>query len=134
MGLLSVDASGLLTVSTKLHAPASRVWRLLTDTRTWPQWGPSVKQVDFKERFIHSGATGRIRVPLGIWLPFTIKTFEAGRYWDWTVGGVAATGHRIVSRGPDRCVLTFTVPIWAAGYQVVCWLALRRIKRLLGDA
>jgi uncharacterized protein YndB with AHSA1/START domain len=118
-------------VGTHIDAPVSRVWRLITDTQTWTRWGPSIKEVDSPERFIRAGLTGRIRTPFSIWLPFTIDTFEPEHFWDWRVGGVAATGHRVDPRGPDQCRLTFTVPFWAAGYTVVCRVALNRIKRLL---
>ena len=120
-----------LAVGTHIDAPVSRVWRLITDTQTWTHWGPSLKEVDSPERFIRAGLTGRIRTPFGIWAPFTIDTFEPEQYWDWRVVGVPATGHRVDPRGPNRCRLTFTVPFWAAGYGVVCRVALNRIKRLL---
>jgi uncharacterized protein YndB with AHSA1/START domain len=120
-----------LDVGTHIDAPVSHVWRLITDTQTWTHWGPSLKEVDSPERFIRAGLTGHIRTPFGVWAPFTIETFEPEQYWDWRVGGVAATGHRVDPRGPDQCRLTFIVPVWAAGYTVVCRVALNRIKRLL---
>ena len=120
-----------LDVGTHIDAPVSRVWRLMTDTQTWTHWGPSLKEVDSPQRFIRAGLTGRIRTPFGIWVPFIIDRFEPEHYWDWRVGGVAATGHRVDPRGPDQCRLTFTVPVWAAGYTVVCRVASNRIKRLL---
>lgn len=118
-------------VSEQLEASASTVWRLMTDTRTWTHWGPSVTAVDCPERYIRGGLAGRIRTPVGIWLPFTIERFDSGIYWDWQVAGILATGHRVVSKGPGLCLLTFTVPIWAVGYGVVCRVALNRIKRIL---
>jgi hypothetical protein len=94
-------------------------------------WGPSVRAVDCKDRYIRAGSSGRIRTPLGIWVPFVVGTVEPGSYWDWRVAGVPATGHRVESAGPDRCRLTFTVPVWAIGYGLVCRLALMRIDRWL---
>lgn len=117
----------------QLDAPASRVWRLITDTRRWPEWGPSVKAVDCDQRFITAGSTGRIQTAVGIWLPFTIVAFEPESYWDWRVGGLSATGHRVEPMGPGQCELAFTVPVWAFGYGLVCHLALLRIDRLLMD-
>lgn len=114
-----------------LEARAPLVWRLITDTRTWPLWGPSVRAVDCRERFIQAGSAGRIRTPFGIWLPFAVEAFEPEYYWDWRVAGVAATGHRVTPVGPNQCTLTFSVPIWAIGYGFVCQLALNRIGRLL---
>jgi uncharacterized protein YndB with AHSA1/START domain len=120
-----------LEVGAHIDAPVSRVWRLMTDTQTWTHWGPSLTDVDSPERFIRAGLTGRIRTLFGIWAPFIIDTFEPEHYWDWRVGGVRATGHRVNPRGPNRCRLTFTVPIWAVGYTVVCRVALNRINQLL---
>ena len=120
-----------LGFSRRLDAPASRVWRLITDTRTWPVWGPSVQAVDCKDRFIRAGSSGRIRTPVGVWVPFVVGTFEPESYWDWRVAGVAATGHRVEPVGQNRCRLSFTVPTWAFGYGLVCRLALMRIDRLL---
>jgi uncharacterized protein YndB with AHSA1/START domain len=114
--------------------PLDRIWRLITDTHTWPHWGPSVRAVDCAERFVRAGSSGRIRTPMGIWVPFVVQSFEPEHYWDWRVAGVPATGHRVESVGPNRCRLTFTVPVWALGYGLVCRLALMRIDRLLIQA
>ena len=116
--------------ASEIRAPVSQVWALLTDTQMWPIWGPTVRAVDFPERFIHAGAKGRIRTPLGIWVPFAIEDFEPDSYWDWKVGGVSATGHRVERTGPEHCRLSFYVPRSALGYGIVCRLALRRIQRL----
>ena len=112
-------------------APADRVWDLITDTHSWPLWGPSVRTIDCPQRYIHAGCAGRVRTPVGIWLPFVVTAFEPGTYWDWRVAGIRATGHRVERVGPDRCRLAFSVPIWAAFYGPVCHLALVRIDRLL---
>ncbi len=120
-----------LGFSKQLDAPGNRVWRLITDTRTWQHWGPSVRAVDCDDRFIHAGSSGRIRTPVGVWVPFIVGAFEPESFWDWRVAGVPATGHRVEPLGPNRCRLTFTVPAWAFGYGLVCRLALLRIDRWL---
>ncbi|WP_372681043.1 SRPBCC family protein [Desulfosarcina sp.] len=120
-----------LGFSRQLDAPANRVWRLITDTRTWPVWGPSIRGVDCQHRYIRAGSNGRILTALGVWMPFVVGIVEPESYWDWRVAGVAATGHRVEPLGPNRCRLTFTVPGWAFGYGLVCRLALMRIDRLL---
>jgi hypothetical protein len=89
--------------------------------------------VDSPQRLIAAGLRGRVRTPVGIWLPFQIVTFEPECYWDWRVGGVTATGHRVAPLGPHRCRLTFTVPMWAAPYGGVCRAALKRIERLVAE-
>ncbi len=120
-----------LHFSKNLEAPAATVWRLITDTHAWPRWGPTVTAVDSPQRYIRAGSTGRVRTPVGIWLPFVVEQFEPEHYWDWRVGGVAATGHRVKSRGPHRCELSFSVPIWAGPYGIICRAALKRIEELL---
>ena len=117
-----------------IDAPTAVVWRLITDTHAWPRCGPTVRAVDCAERNIRAGSTGRVQTPFGIWLPFAIERFEPERYWDWRVGGVAATGHWVKPRGPEQCELAFTVPSWGAGYGIVCRAALKRIERLLARA
>jgi uncharacterized protein YndB with AHSA1/START domain len=114
-----------------IDAPAARVWRLLTDTRAWPAWGPSVRAVTCRDRFIRAGSRGRVQTAVGVWLPFVVTAFEPHAYWDWRVAGLTATGHRVDAVAPDRCRLTFSVPVWAAPYGWVCRLALRRIGRLV---
>ena len=120
-----------LTFSKLLDAPAGRVWDLIIDTWTWPSWGPSVKAVKCRQRRITAGCQGRIKTPLGLWLPFRVTRFEPERYWAWRVAGLAATGHQVDPLGPERCRLSFTVPAWAVGYGIVCRRALIGIDRLL---
>ena len=120
-----------LTFSKHFDVPSARLWRLITDTRTWPVWGPSIRGVDCKDRFICAGSSGRIHTSVGIWVPFIVGSFEPESYWDWRVAGVPATGHRVESVGSNRCRLTFTVPAWAFAYGLVCRLALLRIDRWL---
>jgi uncharacterized protein YndB with AHSA1/START domain len=111
-------------------APAS-VWHLLTDTRYWSQWGPSITAVECDDRIIRSGSRGRVKTRLGFWLPFVVSDFEPGSYWRWHVGGIRATGHRVEPLASARCRLSFDIPIFAAPYSGICWLALQRIARLL---
>lgn len=121
----------------EVQVPAAVAWELLTDTRRWSQWGPSVVAVEFDGRFIGPGSRGWVKTVLGVRLPFRITEFDPGRRWCWQVAGVAATGHRVDPLGADRCRVVFEVPLLAAPYLAVCQLAARRIKRLLegeGDA
>ena len=119
-----------LDVAATFTAPAVDAWRLLTDTRTWPQWGPTVTAVDTEPTVIGPGSTGRLRTPGGLWLPFTITTFDPGSRWSWRVAGIPATGHRV--EATDRgCRIVFEVPRFSAPYTVVCRVALRRMGHLL---
>lgn len=112
----------------QIAAPAERVWELLVDTRHWPEWGPSVLEVEAHPPLIEEGSTGRVRTAVGPWLPFTVT--RVGEWsWAWRIGPVTATGHRVIP-GDSSCRVGFEVPIHAAPYLLVCWWALRRIESL----
>ena len=119
-----------METTARICADSATVWRLLTDTRQWPRWGPSVRAVDCPDRFVGPGSRGRVQTALGLWLPFQITDFEEDAAWSWVVAGIPATGHRVQAIDPDSCRLTFTVPSWAPFYLPVCAAAIRRIGRL----
>ena len=121
----------MLETSVEIKVPASAAWDLLTDTSRWPQWGPSVSCVESAERYIGPGSTGRVQTIIGVWLPFRVTEFVAGHRWGWEVAGIPATGHRVESLGPDRCRVTFEVPLLATPYLAVCRLAAGRIRNIL---
>jgi hypothetical protein len=120
-----------LVVSRVIEAPPRIIWQTITDTEQWPRWGPSVRAVRCRERFIRGGSRGQVLTVLGVWLPFTVVNFEDGSLWDWKIGSVQATGHRVSTLGDDRCRLSFDMPWWASFYSLVCLLALRRIAHLV---
>jgi hypothetical protein len=105
----------------------------LIDTTTWPQWGPSVTEVECGNQFIRQGTEGRVKTVGGFWLPFTISRYEEGRFWSWKVAGIPATGHRIEPQEDGFCTLTFEVPILAAPYTFICKIALNRIAVILEE-
>ena len=121
----------VLEISVEIPAPASAAWKLLTDTSRWTQWGPSISRVESVEQQIGPGSTGRVQTIIGVWLPFRVTEFVAGKQWGWEVAGIPATGHRVESLGPDRCRVVFEVPLLAAPYLAVCKLAAGRIRRIL---
>lgn len=123
-----------IEVAAELPATPSAAWDALTDTVRWPAWGPSVTDVDCDRRRIRTGTTGRVRLPGGVWVPFTVTDVEPGRRWDWRVARVPATGHRVEPVADDRrCRVVFEVPPLAAGYVPVCRRALGDLARLLAD-
>lgn len=116
---------------TIIEAPARVVWEVLTDTRMWPVWGPSVKEVRCERRFIETGTTGSVRIGPGIWLPFKITRYIPETEWAWVVAHVEATTHRVEALTDCRCRLIFGVPAIAAPYLIVCRIAAGRIKQLV---
>jgi Polyketide cyclase / dehydrase and lipid transport len=121
-------------IGSVLHSPSGSVWDLITDTSRWPEWGPSVKAVDCMDRYIRKGSHGRVRVPLGIWVPFIIADFDDGRSWSWEIWGIHATGHRIEPIDDSSCNIFFSVPALATPYLFLCWIAIRRIEAMLEHA
>jgi hypothetical protein len=117
--------------SVEILAPASAAWKLLTDTTRWTEWGPSISRVESAEQYIGPGSTGRVQTIIGVWLPFRVTEFVAGQRWGWEVAGIPATGHRVESLGPDRCRVSFEVPLLAVPYLAVCKLAAQRIRNIL---
>lgn len=120
----------MIRIHERVAADASRVWDVLVDTRLWPRWGPSVVAVDHRPRHLGACSRGRVRLPVGAWLPFRVTEFVPGHYFRWNVAGVPATGHRVVDLGGNQSRLTFEVPLWAAPYALVCKYAGRRLARL----
>lgn len=117
-------------VSCRVSAPRGRVWQLLLDTERWPEWGPSVREVESPNRYVEARTRGRMRTPVG-WVPFQVTTCSDYR-WTWEVAGVPATGHRVDATSHD-CVAVFEIPVWAAGYAPVCRRALMKIQALARD-
>ena len=121
----------LCEIGYTLNVPAEDVWDFITDTTRWPKWGPSVIAVDCNDRYIKKGARGRVRIPLGLWVPFVITDYKDKTYWSWKIWGIRATGHRTEPIDERRCTLIFDVPALAAPYLIICWIAIRRIQNLL---
>jgi hypothetical protein len=124
-------SSTRISVGKFYHASPLVVWNLITDTAKWPRWGPTVKRVQFPERFIRKGSSGQVLTAFGIWLPFAIVEFEYGCFWSWKVASINATGHRVQPTESGYCYLWFDVPIIAAPYILICQMALNRIQKLL---
>ncbi len=123
----------MLATRQLIDASPAILWDLLTDTEAWPRWGPSVSAVDCASRRIGPGARGRVRTVFGVWLPFEVTHWTPGRYWQWRVGGIPATGHEVTAVAGSRCEVIFTVPAWAPFYLPVCASAIRRLQRLAGE-
>jgi uncharacterized protein YndB with AHSA1/START domain len=119
-----------LDVSRDIAAAPAAAWQALTDTRRWPTWGPTIAEVRSDDVIIEAGSTGRVRPRLGPWVPFRITHLDPGTRWTWRVAGIPATGHRVEPTAAG-CRVVFEVPLPAAGYALVCHLALRRLARML---
>lgn len=120
-----------LLVKRDIHAPARAAWDLLTDTRRWPLWGPTVRDVVCTERWIRQGSSGQVLTPVGGWVPFIVTHYEHAHFWSWRVAGIRATGHRLVAHDEGSCRIVFELPYLWFPYALVCRRAVRNLARLL---
>jgi uncharacterized protein YndB with AHSA1/START domain len=122
-----------LIVSRVIRAEPRRVWETIIDTEQWPRWGWSVRAVRCRERYIRGGSRGQVQTPIGLWVPFAVVSFEENSWWDWKIGRIQATGHRVRAVAEGQCRLSIEIPWWAPFYMIVCWFALRRVARLVEE-
>ena len=123
----------------EIAAPSELAWDQLVELSCWPHWGPPVRsaRLDDGSQRLSADATGSVQTVLGPWLPFRVEHWHIGdqpvdgqlRSWSWRVGGVPATEHVVVRRGPSRCRVEMSTPWWAVSYLGVVAVALRRIRR-----
>ncbi len=119
-----------LQSAVEIAAEPAVVWDLISRFEQWPRWGLSVTDVESGHNHVDVGAVGRVKTPLGLWLPFRITNVEPGHSWQWRVAGVAATGHHVAQLGSGGTHVVFTVPWLAAPYLPVVMLSLRRLRRI----
>lgn len=121
-----------------LEVSAAAAWELLVETRHWPEWGPSVRDVDFSADRIFEGASGRVSLPGGLSVPFEVDFFspptdQAPGRWTWRIMKIPATGHRVEPLGEAQCRIVFEIPLFAVVYTPVCSRALRRMETILAS-
>jgi Polyketide cyclase / dehydrase and lipid transport len=125
-----------------LHATGpvdpAEAWERYAVPVRWPEWSPQITGVDLAADRLVAGASGRVRGPLGVTVPFEVEAVdEVTRRWAWRVhvgpvqvhllhwvspapDGGATTGLRL--RGPAPVVM---------GYAPLALLAIRRLVRPL---
>ncbi len=121
-----------VSASRFVHVPPEQAWALLSDAGTWSTWGPTVSAAEPVGEQLRLGLRGRVRTPVGLWLPFQITAFDPPRSWAWSVLSIPATNH-VIAPAPGGCRVSFAVPTPAFAYLAVCRLALERIVTLLEE-
>jgi len=123
---------GRWTVQRHVQAAPDTVWRLLTDVRAWPVWGPSVRRATIDGGEVVVGARGTVWTVVGVPLPFVITDVDPEHCWTWSVAGVPATAHA-VDPVLGGCVVSMSAPPWAPAYLPVLDVALRRLDRMAAE-
>ncbi|MDJ0952768.1 MAG: SRPBCC family protein [Acidimicrobiia bacterium] len=117
-----------ISSSIEIAASPDLVWPHIAQFDRWPAWGLSITAVESNADQVAPGVTGRVRTPVGFWLPFTIEDVTPESYWDWRVAGVRATGHHLEPTAIGTRV-RFTAPWIVAPYTVMMAASLRKLKR-----
>ena len=76
--------------SRETTAPPDRVWRIWSDTSTWPSWNPDIQEVKL-DRPLGSGASGTMRTRSGGIHNIAIRDVEPGSSFILESDGVPAT-------------------------------------------
>ncbi|MEU4195076.1 SRPBCC family protein [Kribbella sp. NPDC026611] len=98
--------------SSTIQAAPERVWEVFSDVERWPEWTPTVDQVERLDAGrIHLGARTRIRqpkLPVAIW---EVTELKEGEYFEWVskAPGIRTTGIHRVTGTPDGTVATATI-------------------------
>ena len=67
-----------------IQAPAERVWAVLSDVQTWPQWMPTVSSVEpLREMALQVGCRYRVTQPKLRPTVWVVSVVEAGRRFEW---------------------------------------------------
>lgn len=109
-------------------------WGRYLQIAAWPTWSPQISRVTASAERIGGGLTGRVYLPGGLGLPFTITAVNAqARSWSWVVrlGLVKLTmNHEVhahtrgsvaslVMEGPDVVLLAYVPLAWVALHKLV---------------
>lgn len=76
--------------SLETNARAERLWRIWSDTSTWPSWNPDVEAVEL-DRPLGEGAAGTMRTKSGGTHKIAIREVQPGRSFVLQSDGVPAT-------------------------------------------
>jgi hypothetical protein len=109
-------------------------WGRYLQIAAWPTWSPQIARVTASAERLGVGVIGRVHLPGGLGLPFTITAVNAqARSWSWVVrlGLVRLTLHHevrshargsatsLTMEGPDLLLLAYTPLAWVALHKLV---------------
>lgn len=110
-------------------ATPADAWRRYEHIALWPTWSPQIRRVSADAPRIAVGVRGRVHLPGGLGLPFTVTAVDPVQHsWSWVVqlGPTALTlGHEVhaeeggsgtstVMEGPDPVLLAYAPLAWVA--------------------
>jgi uncharacterized membrane protein len=100
------------SVAIDITAPAERVWEVIVDVESWPQWSPtitSVRRLDAGQ--LRAGSRTRIKQPGLPQLVWQVTDLQEGAGFTWVARspGLLATAAHQVSPVPGGSRLTLTM-------------------------
>lgn len=109
----------MIEVVRESHAPADRLWAVMSDVRRWPEWLPTVDAVEAldPDRIDEVGAEYRVaqpKLPPAVW---RITEVVEGRSFTWesTAPGMRSVGTHVLTPGADGTT-TITLGIAWSGF------------------
>ena len=105
------------TVSIDIHASAEKIWSELIDVERWPEWTPSMLQIDrLDDHQFGKSSQARVKQPKLMPMIWTVTDFDPGRSFTWTAEGRGITSigeHRLSPS--DGQTVTVTLAIHQTG-------------------
>ena len=109
-----------IQVSSLLHAEAAHIFRVLTDVTHWPEWTPSVQQIEvIKQASLGTGVQVRMHQPKlapGIW---TFSKWQPDQQFSWEKpsAGLTMTAEHRLTPTAQGCEVTLrmTYSGWLSG-------------------
>jgi uncharacterized membrane protein len=92
-------------VTFPVHAPAEKVWSILSDVERWPTWTASIQQVEL-DGPLAVGSVAKIRQPKLPATAWTVTEVVPGRSFTWeskAPGSRAVGEHEITPTGDATC-------------------------------
>ena len=122
------------SLSIVISAVRERVWQVITDVESWPQWTTSmttVKRLD--DGPLRVGSRARIKQPGLPNLVWQVTDISDGDEFTWVTrtAGVDATGHHRLDETPDGVRLTLSLTWTGIFAGVVAAMAGRQTRKYL---
>jgi hypothetical protein len=130
--VVRTDRGRRFRLSKTLQCEPEVPWKLLTEVKYWPEWGPLLTNVDYPDPTIKQGTRVRVQLIGFIKVPFDIDRVT-DELWTWSLfgGTPPADGHRVEAVDNYRSRVSFELPLWAPFYLPICALGLRKIQSLI---
>ena len=111
-------------IAVDIAAPAERVWAVMSDVERWPEWTPTVTQIERLDKgALVVGSRARIRqpkLPPAIW---QVTDLREGREFTWVTRspGVRVTARHAVESAPRGTRASLSVEFSGPLAPLVAW-------------